>query len=602
MNEIIKRNPFAVQTPEGMKAEDVIDLFVDVFSDFYHVPNQGHTFINGPRGSGKSMMFRYMLPDCQKLVLGKERIEEIDYFSIYVPIKKTSINVVDLERVERHGNILLNEHFLTMYAATICFESLSRYFGNLTSEEKITLYPLKSFYTDDFLSRLSYLDYNGKTVPLEDNDTAASIFSKMYDTCNRIYFESLKYVKDMALDPEIKPYSGAICGYLDFLYPLLSKLKTLPFFPDSPIFLLIDDAGYLNDTQKRVLNTWVSYRTSAEISLKISTQLNYNTFRTVSGSTIDFPHDYSEVNIAAVYTSNKNKYRDRLKEIVNKRLVNAGIDANAETFFPGYEKQEKRIKEIYEKIVSEHPIKGQANRPSDDAYRYASSEYIKELLLGRSGSTYCYAGFKELVNISSGIIRLFLEPAAIMYSEMMSKNTSEDKDINHIDPMVQNEVIKDYSNQFMFQEFEKIKKDEEFQNTGNKKNDLTKTGKLNNLIHGMGGLFHKILISDRAERRVFSIALNDPPDEELSEILNLGIQFGYLYESSISNKTKTGRSKLYILSRRLAPFFTLVPSSFAGYRHMNSSSLKIALQNPQQFIKKMLQEKDEESNQRTLFD
>lgn len=602
MNNIFRKNPFAVQTPEDMKAEDVIDLFVDVFSDFYHVPNQGHTFINGPRGSGKSMMFRYMLPDCRKLALGKEKIEEIDYFSIYIPIKKTSINIVDLGRVEFHGNILLNEHLLTMFAATICFESFSRYFGNLDGDEKRFIGPLKSFYTDDFISRLSYLYYTGEAVPLEDKDTVTSIFLKMYDTCNRIYLESLNYVKQMALTKDLDPYSGAICGYLDFLFPLLSKLKKLPFFPDSPIYLLIDDADNLNDTQKRVLNTWVSYRTSAEISLKISTQLNYNTFRTVSGSTIDSPHDYSEVNIAAVYTSNKNKYRDRVKEIVNKRLVNAKIDAHAETFFPVHEKQEKRIREIYEKIKREHPIKGRGNRPADDAYRYATSEYIKELLAGRSGSTYCYAGFNELVHISSGIIRLFLDPAALMYGEMMAKNTSKEKDIDHIDPMVQNDVIREYSNQFMFQEFEKIRKDEESQNTGNKKYGLTKTGKLNNLILGMGGLFHKILISDRAERRVFSIALNDPPDEELSEVLNLGIRCGYLYESSISNKTKTGRSKLYILSRRLAPFFTLDPSSFAGYRHMNSSSLKIALQNPQQFTNKMLHEKEEESSQRTLFD
>ena len=64
MSAIIKKNPFAVQTPEDMAAKDVNELFVDVFTDFYQVPRQGHTFLNGPRGSGKSMMFRYMEPDC----------------------------------------------------------------------------------------------------------------------------------------------------------------------------------------------------------------------------------------------------------------------------------------------------------------------------------------------------------------------------------------------------------------------------------------------------------------------------------------------------------------------------------------------------------
>ena len=61
------KNPFSVQTPEDISAKEAYDLFVDVFTDFYQIPNQGHTFVHGPRGSGKSMMFRYMMPDCQAL-------------------------------------------------------------------------------------------------------------------------------------------------------------------------------------------------------------------------------------------------------------------------------------------------------------------------------------------------------------------------------------------------------------------------------------------------------------------------------------------------------------------------------------------------------
>ena len=60
-------NPFTVTSPENMSAEDTFSLFVDVFSDFPKVPDPGHMFLHGPRGSGKSMMFRYLKPDCQCL-------------------------------------------------------------------------------------------------------------------------------------------------------------------------------------------------------------------------------------------------------------------------------------------------------------------------------------------------------------------------------------------------------------------------------------------------------------------------------------------------------------------------------------------------------
>ena len=43
--------------------------FVDIFSDFPAVESPSHTFIHGPRGSGKSMMFRMMRADlpCARL-------------------------------------------------------------------------------------------------------------------------------------------------------------------------------------------------------------------------------------------------------------------------------------------------------------------------------------------------------------------------------------------------------------------------------------------------------------------------------------------------------------------------------------------------------
>lgn len=62
------KNPFEYKNPDAIAPKDIIDLFVPVFGEYYNIPLIGHTFINGARGSGKSMMFRYMMPDCQRLV------------------------------------------------------------------------------------------------------------------------------------------------------------------------------------------------------------------------------------------------------------------------------------------------------------------------------------------------------------------------------------------------------------------------------------------------------------------------------------------------------------------------------------------------------
>jgi hypothetical protein len=93
----------------------------------------------------------------------------------------------------------------------------------------------------------------------------------------------------------------------------------------------------------------------------------------------------------------------------------------------------------------------------------------------------------------------------------------------------------------------------------------------------MGRTFHDILISDRSERRVFSVALYDTPSKEVDDVLRFGVRCGYFHQSTIGNKDGTGRTWLYVLSRRLAPFFLLDPTGFAGYLFVKSDDLDKAM-------------------------
>ena len=98
----------------------------------------------------------------------------------------------------------------------------------------------------------------------------------------------------------------------------------------------------------------------------------------------------------------------------------------------------------------------------------------------------------------------------------------------------------------------------------------------------MGKTFHDILISDRSERKVFSIALTNIPDTELKSVFELGVRLGFLHESYIGNKDGNGRTLLYVLNRCFAPIFTLDPTGFQGYLFMTNKDLKKALNNGKQ--------------------
>ena len=91
-NKLVPINPFQIKTPEKLPPDEAANLFVDVFTDYQKIKAQGHTFIIGPRGIGKSMIFRYLEPDCQ-CISTKAKINQLDFLGLYIPLKNASFTI-----------------------------------------------------------------------------------------------------------------------------------------------------------------------------------------------------------------------------------------------------------------------------------------------------------------------------------------------------------------------------------------------------------------------------------------------------------------------------------------------------------------------------
>ena len=244
-----------------------------------------------------------------------------------------------------------------------------------------------------------------------DGDPEARLWVPLVrDMCKRFYVQALQYVQRLAFSRDVLAYNGPLLSYMEFLLPLLKLIRSLSFLPDGPMFLLIDDADKLSLTQTKVLNSWVSSRTSDEVSIKVSTQMQYKTHRTTASTTIDSTHDFSEVNISDIYTSSKGKYLSRVREIVQKRLRKYGVrNSNGETpsaeeFFPVYSKQEEEIEKIREELRSNFDTEGRGFRASDDVVRYAVPSTWPALLDNGSHHRSTYM----LASNNSSIFRLEL--------------------------------------------------------------------------------------------------------------------------------------------------------------------------------------------------
>jgi hypothetical protein len=604
-------NPFDVQTPENLTTDAMVGLFVHENTDYNQIAKAGHSLITGPRGAGKSMFFRFMEPDCQ-CAEHKKTLKDLTFYAAYVPVKETDLNLPELFRLQesKHAGIVLNEHVLTTHIATKIFVSLRERIQNSMWPDDAGA-QFRSLYQDTLFNLLGRCGWNGAAPDLNAVQTPAEIFGRIIDIFDDVFSQISSYTRGLAFRREVSPYDGPLFGFSDFLVPLVKAIMALGCMPSGPMFLLIDDADNLSPEQTMILNSWVARRTTAYLCIKISAQEGeYKTYLAVNGQRIDSPHDYSEFNIADKYTTGSDNYLERVSAIIVRRLQRASIDAGPSKFFPEDTKQEEEIRKIGEQLRADWEKSGRGNRASDDVTRYARPDFIKSLSEDgkKSGSTYSYAGFQQIVHLSSGIVRHLLETSSLMFAETASATGSNP--VTAIPPNIQDRVLRDYSDRLLFTEFEKLEQEEvsglgQATFTG-QPDTLSNATKLRNLINALGGMFRSILVSDSSERRVFSIAFSNGPDEEVAAVLQLGVKYGYLHRSTIGNKEGTGRVPLYILTRRLAPSFKLDPTSFAGYKFVTNQAIKETLYSPKRLINlvkiKGFDEVMLEPDQKSLFD
>ena len=564
-----KSNPFRVITPEGLNTREIIDLFVAV-PDLDNVQQIGNTMLNGPRGSGKSMLFRYLTADCQMMVNNTE-LCELPFFGTLISIKKAA-NLTDLRTLKDLGaRTILGEHALTTYVAARLFEAIASNVDEATIGDQKDA--LRGLY-DRVCSLL--LEAGARPAQIEKAPIGARhLLDECRNLCELAYSRVNQFAKRLAF-ADAPPYEGPLCDYLTFLFPLVQTARSLPFMPkDAPIYLMFDDADHLSEDQTRVLNSWLVARTQEYVSIKVASQLQYKTFATISGDHARAPHDFQKINLLDVYTTKKGVYLSSITQIVEKRLTAAGIDVRAHEFFPKDLAQEARIEKKRAAIRERWQDEGRGYRVEDDVLRYARPEYIRDLGgTSKSTSTFVYAGFTDLVHLSSGQVRYFLEPAARMFEEQRSRGESEN--VAQIDPRIQNKIVREDANGVMFDELDHNLEDEVA--------NLGEIDMLRNLIRFLGGFFYRKLVSERAERRVFSVAVSGGLEADVEGIFKRGIYLGLFHPTSIGNKEGTGRVRLFVLTRRLAPYFNLDPSSFAGYQFFTNDVLRRALHQPERVL------------------
>jgi len=590
----VSENPFAVHSPDALNrvpAETIVDLFIKDHTQLDNVEERKHTFIWGPRGSGKSFMLRYLEPKCRFF----EYDSPDEYFNreqaflgVYTPCKKGEIDKTELEILDERSSQIISEHLLNL---TVAEETLS----TLDAQ-----FPPNYFDNDDLV------EFSKRIVGFFDSGSISSskkFASDMYDQNQQplSWLEALftsekrnisNYLKRRVLDPDAE-YTGTTSGYHDFMLPLMSSVQDLLGRQDVPIYVFLDDAFHLFEAQQEVINTWIANRDQSTLCVKISSSRDrYETFETIGPGMIELTHDYTEIDFEELYTDEHKNYSKKVKDIAEKRLELSNIPTNdIDEFLPEWEFEKEELEKIREELEREYIEKGEPGRKSDYISRYARARLFQKLADGKTEKY--YSGFGEIVHISSGIIRNFLEPCQLMVNRVKKKKGKNIENIDYIPPKIQNEVLTDISERFLQEAPEKLAKNLS-------QEDATHLDDLQILVRSLGELFYNRLTDpDSREPRVFSFTIRGeiPDESNLDRILKLGERIGYFKHKTYSTKEGGGVSDWYILNRRLAPRFKLDPTGFEGRMTLTPQLLEIGCQDTREFIRRRL---DIDKNQVSL--
>ena len=539
-------NPFELVTASKLTAKDAISLWCDD-SRLDRVRGGESCFINGNRGTGKSMLFRILQSDCQELLHPKVRR---DFLSIYFAVRDSDLMVEELELMQTHRQkSALSESHLSLLVVRQLFVALAKTPGVVPADSRDRLMEVA-----ESCLRTAF-DFSKVDVPPINGDSFEVVIRRIMGVLNVETARLVSHIQRQIYGPE-EAYEGPLFFFDSLLAPLAD------FFLEEVgvcLFVLVDDGDDLPESHTVVLNSWIARRRSSVV-FKVSTMYAYKTYTTRSGSRIQQPHDFIEYDIATRFLEDDSgDYVGLVRQICIKRLKQAGVCDDAgevvapEVFFPQDAQQEERLAETRARLTKEYGERYSGRAVRDNVYRHLTSEYMKELNQRRALASYRYAGFRTLAVLSGGLVRDFIICAQRMYDDA---SRGGPRPIKVIPPSIQNEVVRKRADTVLL-EIEDAR-----QKRAGSEEDWCAVGRL---VAGLGATFKKKMLSDDSERRVFSFAFQSRPKESLLRLLSLAVGEGYLVRGFISKKEGIGRRYLYVLTRRVAPAFSLDVSAYSGY-------------------------------------
>ena len=549
------RNPFFNDETEAYRIEDIYEWFVSDDSTLSKLYKPKHHFICGDRGTGKSMLMRYLEPYCQfKANGGWENFlkREDAFIAFYIPIPKNLINISVFQSTNLPVPEAIFAHYFNMLMTEAIIKTMQTQLKDIFINENV-----KKTFAQEFVNLLNPLPEsiicvdeicNKEEYPLEwilkfvDNEK-----------CRIMHF--INYFSLRKIE-----YTGSLSDYHSFVLPFVKLIKRLYSF-DKSIYLLIDDAGNIFEFQQKTFNSWIANRNHEDLSIKLSTVTSYyKTFLTITGEFIDGKNDFQYIHLDKYDSKSETASSEELKKIIDKRLIESGIKFDSNTFFETDPKQNKVIDEA--RLNARQIAESNERIVDKDRYtnRYTMREFYKiiESRKPNKRTSICrkYCGINDIINFSSFNIRDCLKTCSLIFDEAYpSAEKLKPTEIKPVNVAIQNKIMQKISKS----EFLGISLFKEHY-------DSDRIIELKQLITLLATLFRSNLLNyDYAECGVtaFQTSMDHLSNEE-REVIRIGVEQRYLLRRFYPDKKGTSINTAYALNKMFFPHFKLELTPFSG--------------------------------------
>jgi hypothetical protein len=581
---VATENPFTVYSPEDVTPGIFREIFVKEHTWVNALETKKDFFIYGSRGSGKSMLLNYLEFSHQLCYFENDLMEFFreknreQYIGIIVHVTMEELNTKRYELLRQHnlGEAgLIDDICMTDLIMSILHRIITTFIENKQMAEYLNELDRQSVRA---FCEKAIRDFDKKNVhKLGFEQVEANIESlRMLTDAFLDERKSIRYYANEKLQMRDTIYQRNYASF-DYLYEFICRMKKLVKAENFSFYILIDNGDEAGNTMQLCINRLISQRSHKEVCFKVAVKKGspWNT------KGIMWPHDYSQIEIDELYSTQHSVYYSRIKEIANKRLKLAGIDVTIESFLAESESERKLLREIrqelkqkYKEEYCELSEKELAQEPptkedwiANRVGKYAQAELFRRLRKTEKS----YAGFNNIVHLSSGIIRQFLDICSYIFDEETKRRGSH---FTVMGLQTQNNVIKKYADDFM-DELEKKYKGLEREGDPEAKHYKD----LYTLIDVLGKYYKRRLMAPKLkEPRVFTFTLKDRgKDQRIDRILEIGVDENYFQSYWYSSKTGIGKFKGYAFNRRLCPRYVIDHTSFRGRVELTTADLSRAI-------------------------